>query len=361
MHPEAHAAIGAMLEECGLPVDRPFRVLDIGGQNVNGTAHAWFPFADITTLDLENADINADIFRWDPVPLWDVVIATEVFEHVAEWPRIIEIASQCLRPDGPQLFLTTCASEHRIPHGATGAPAPAPGEHYANVDVIDLNREMRQHFRTVSTRYQFPPGDAYAWGSNYLQHQITVITPTFKGREGMLAEARHSVSQQWLPAVEHLTWNDENREGPAVVRNHLIDNAYTEWVAFLDDDDLLHPNHLYELALAQQQTDADVIWPWFEVTGGSDPFPSFRGRQWDRQDPHQFPITALVRRSALQQVGGFRTIDEGPTDRHGNRAGEDFDLWLRLSAAGFLFYSIPEITWTWRHHARNTSGLPSRR
>jgi glycosyltransferase involved in cell wall biosynthesis len=187
---------------------------------------------------------------------------------------------------------------------------------------------------------------------------ISVITATISGREKFLQEARNSVAAQTYPGrVEHLVERDHAGEGPSVCRNRAVARARGEWLSFLDDDDYFLPQHLEHLFNEAMEHGADVVWPWYRVEGGRDPFPAFRGRQWDPAVPHQFPITALVRTDLFS---GFDTVPDGAVDKHGQRAGEDWRLWLALSTAGAVFHHTPEITWVWRHHGRNTSGLPSR-
>lgn len=165
MHPEAYEGFGWALKEAGLLTDAPYHILDIGGQNVNGTVHDYFPEATITTLDLENADIIADARTWTPAHrVYDVVIATEVFEHVKGWEDIVNTAALALNPHGPGVFLSTMASWRRPPHGATGAPLPVDGEYYANVAPKDLREVLALHFSRFDTQYRYPPGDLYCWG-----------------------------------------------------------------------------------------------------------------------------------------------------------------------------------------------------
>lgn len=193
---------------------------------------------------------------------------------------------------------------------------------------------------------------------------ITVIIPAIPQRTGnLLREACASVAAQQLQPHEVIVEVDHGAQGPAHTRNAALGRVDSKWVAFLDDDDLMAPQHLQRLAEVQQETGADVLWPWFWVMGGTDPFPSHFGRQWDAEHPHIFPITTLVRTEVLRDVGGFRDMGEvaDPNDASRTVAGEDWDLWLRISAAGARFHHVPERTWTWRHHANNTSGLPGRR
>lgn len=161
MHAEAYAGFGWALEQTGIDPLVDWKILDIGGQNVNGTVHDYFPNATILTLDLENADIIADARTWEPTEQFEIVIATEVFEHVEDWPAIIATARKALVDTG--VLLTTCASTGRKIHGATGARKPAPGEWYGNVDPDELADELINHFSACEVRFQEKPGDAYAW------------------------------------------------------------------------------------------------------------------------------------------------------------------------------------------------------
>jgi glycosyltransferase involved in cell wall biosynthesis len=133
--------------------------------------------------------------------------------------------------------------------------------------------------------------------------------------------------------------------------------ARTKWVAFLDDDDELLPCHLEFLVDLATANGADVAYGWFEVEGGSDPFPQHRGRQFDIADPHIFPITALVNRElVVEAAASFRDDPDGT----GNWGVQDLPFWAALWNAGGKFVGAPDITWRWHHHGANTSGVPTR-
>lgn len=55
--------------------------------------------------------------------------------------------------------------------------------------------------------------------------------------------------------------------------------------------------------------------------------------------------SVVMRRDALAAVGGYLPSD-GP---------EDYDLWLRLDAAGFGIAKVPEVLFRWRHHDRRVT------
>lgn len=187
---------------------------------------------------------------------------------------------------------------------------------------------------------------------------VTVVIPTLPARRKThLTRALASVEAQTHLATAVIVERDNDRTGAAATRNRAIEQVETEWTAFLDDDDYLLPDHLAVLCDTAREHDADVVWPWFRVEGGTDPFPMHRGRQWNPQDPHIFPITTLVRTSLLREVGGFSTGTRTAPDGR-VVAGEDWRLWNALSAAGARFRHVDKVTWVWVHWGGNQSGMP---
>lgn len=165
---------------------------------------------------------------------------------------------------------------------------------------------------------------------------ITVVTPTVPGREDLLTECRASVARLGLP---HLVGLDEYREGPAVVRNRLLERVDTEWVLFLDDDDLLLPH--YVSTVQRHLADADVVYTNWYLTGAVDPQPLDRFDPDLLQQRNFIPVTACVRTSALRAVGGF------PVDAR----YEDHALWLALLDAGYRFEHVPVVAWRYRRRS----------
>jgi glycosyltransferase involved in cell wall biosynthesis len=187
----------------------------------------------------------------------------------------------------------------------------------------------------------------------------------------MLVETLMSVAGQSEPPDVIVVAYDTDRSGAAVTRQAGTDRVGTSLVAYADDDDLLHPQHLERLHATLVETGADLVYPWFDVLNGTDPFPQFYGRPWDNGDPHQIPVTFLARTDVIRAAGGWtegwdRSSAEDPgVDVDGNRAGEDWHLLLRLVGNGAKIVHLPERTWIWRHwtagsRVGNSSGLPSR-
>lgn len=145
-------------ESAGMNLSGMLRVLDLGGQDINGTVHGWLPGCHLDVLDIENGPgvtIVGDARKtdwWDGQP-YDVVISTEMLEHLDEWWNSLTTAERVLRPGG--WFIGTCASAGRQRHGATGAPEPAPGEFYENVSASELIDSLRfRNFAEVQVGYE---------------------------------------------------------------------------------------------------------------------------------------------------------------------------------------------------------------
>lgn len=199
---------------------------------------------------------------------------------------------------------------------------------------------------------------------------ITVVTPTIAPRtaDRKLYRACESVENQTYQGdVIHEIVVDEHRQGAGPTRQRGLDAVTTPWVAFLDDDDEFLPQHLETLMTAALENDADYVYSWFIVEGGSDPFPMHFGKPFDPQDPVQTTVTTLVK-TDLAKAAGFvppfehkrPTVGGFIAPPDGNRGGEDWIFTLRCVDLGAHILHVPERTWRWYHHGQNTSGLPDR-
>lgn len=173
MHAEAYMAVRRMIQRTGINREERWTALDIGGAYWNGSARPELPNANWTVIDQAEPTFDlgeqhgwdqyvvADATTWRPTDLsFDVILCTEVFEHVENWRAIVATAHAVLNPTG--IFIVTCASTGRPMHGATGAAAPVEGEWYANVSQRELADELAKWFEDVFTEYTPLPGDAYA-------------------------------------------------------------------------------------------------------------------------------------------------------------------------------------------------------
>lgn len=186
---------------------------------------------------------------------------------------------------------------------------------------------------------------------------ITVVMPHIEEREEELKRAIKSVSEQELKPDAFIVQIDDTQSGSAITRNLALKVVETDWVAFLDDDDEMMPNHLSELSQCAETTGADVIYPGCEVIGGSDPHDRF-GQPFDpdlmRQKSY-IPVTSLVRMSLVKKL--FEEHDEA-FYRPAGSIYDDWGFYLRLLDTGAIFVHHPVKTWKWHHWHGNTSGLP---
>jgi hypothetical protein len=166
---------------------------------------------------------------------------------------------------------------------------------------------------------------------------ITVVTPTVPGREQLLAECVASVDRAGLT---HLVGLDAAGEGPAVVRNRLLEHVTTPWVVWLDDDDLIDSH--YTRIVERHLPAADVVYTAWDLTGADQPRPLPGGFDPGLlQRGNYIPVTACCRVDAVRAVGGF------PADAD----LEDWALWKALAAAGYRFRYVPIVGWTYRRRS----------
>jgi glycosyltransferase involved in cell wall biosynthesis len=140
------------------------------------------------------------------------------------------------------------------------------------------------------------------------------------------------------------------REGRHLVgdnRNFGISLAHGRYVCCLDADDVLQPVYLEVAVFLAEVYGHDIVYPSVQCFGESDAcwliydagFPQIL-------DENQISTVALFRRSAWAHVGGYR--DWGLGQQH---VVEDWDLWIRFLAHGFVAKSIREPLLKYRVHS----------
>lgn len=195
---------------------------------------------------------------------------------------------------------------------------------------------------------------------------IAVVIPTIPSRRKKLEQLLHQIDHQQRRPDEVIVWNDGLGQGAAIARNHAMAEATSDFVAFFDDDDEMYPRHLEHLERTQAQTGADLVYPWHDLLPpapnplkvcGMSPF----GRPFDIAARRQIieginfiPIAVLVRRSAMEAIGGF--CDFGLQEWDAEKC-EVLDAWRRLLQARFTFVHCPKKTWAAVRNGKNTAGL----
>ena len=136
---------------------------------------------------------------------------------------------------------------------------------------------------------------------------VTVCTATIPTRVDLLERASKSVQNQTLKVKDHSIKLDLEKLGQPLILDEIIKEAKTKYVAILDDDDELLPNHIKLLYKKIVETEADLVFPHFKYSNLSDAghLEKFRGLPWDNNNPHQVPITWIAKRETILEVGGF--------------------------------------------------------
>jgi glycosyltransferase involved in cell wall biosynthesis len=214
---------------------------------------------------------------------------------------------------------------------------------------------------------------------------VTVIIPSLPERAEWLERAVRSVDRQSAPAAEVIVHVDRRREGPATARNAALSKVTTEWAAFLDDDDIMHPDHLEVLLAGAAKSGADLIstYPQSDTAGVRDLLVCcYKGvpiigplwvpwgdDQLDHLDARPSPTCPhcgyrrgnfimpnnLVRMDYVDKVGGF-PAPFSMGDHFAGHGAEDYLFLLALLDAGARFHHVTGVrTFTGGSDAPNRS------
>jgi GT2 family glycosyltransferase len=205
---------------------------------------------------------------------------------------------------------------------------------------------------------------------------VSIITPVFNTPRQWLEECAQSVLdqvyEQWeliliddnsddpdlLKFLPELTARDERivltknerRGGISGASNRGLELANGEWIAFLDHDDLLEPDAIFQhVKWLQTRRDADLIYSDEDkLTEEGLDSPIFKP-DWS---PDYFLSCnyichfTLIRAAVLKEVGGFRSEFDG---------AQDYDLFLRVTERTSRIDHIPQVLYHWRRSPGSTA------
>ncbi len=188
---------------------------------------------------------------------------------------------------------------------------------------------------------------------------VSVIIPLFNGEE-YVGETVDSVLAQTLSPSEIVVVDDGSTDASPIIveeypgvqlltnsgkganaaRNHGFRHTSADAVAFLDQDDLWHPQHLQHLSeVLSDRPDSPAAFAG-KATFYDDETPQYSLASPDvkRYDPWEDfpkntlgePALALIRSEALRSADGWSSEYEGCSDYH---------LWLKLALQGPLVVS----------------------
>lgn len=141
--------------------------------------------------------------------------------------------------------------------------------------------------------------------------------------------------------------------GIAANTNIAIAMSSGEYICFLDHDDILTANALYENALAIQDNEYDVLYSdECHYRNGKLVVPFFKP-DWSREllySQNYICHFLVVNKKLVNKVGGLSTKYDG---------SQDYDFILKLSEFTNDFYHIPKILYLWRESETSTASTPS--
>jgi GT2 family glycosyltransferase len=236
----------------------------------------------------------------------------------------------------------------------------------------EYQKWFEQH-RASAQDLQRMRDEARTFGSRPL---ISIITPVFDTPVQWLAEAVNSVLAQAYENWELLLVDDGSTDadllrvlprlaardrrivlralpehgGISAASNHGLAAARGEWVAFLDHDDILEPDALFQnVRLLQENPDLDLIYSDEDkMTQQSFGAPMLKP-DWSPDfflSCNYLCHLIFLRRQLISNVGGFRSAFDG---------SQDYDLLLRVVERTQRIAHIPRVLYHWRRSAASSA------
>ena len=196
--------------------------------------------------------------------------------------------------------------------------------------------------------------------------KISVLMPVFNA-ERFLPETLESFLRNAFEGVELVAVDDGSSDksvelikstvpeakvlkqesgGPSRARNLALRQSQSEFVAFLDSDDLWPDGTLKRLLETIQKAGESIVQGKIETFATGEVAESLKHRM--RPEPFYGVNLGsfLIRRQVAESLQG---LDESL------RFGEDTDFWIRCWELGLPKITIPEVTLRYRLHAHNMS------
>ncbi len=271
-----------------------------------------------------------------------------------------------------QVLLAPYRLPQKLIRALRGHARPPRGRLVRSADTVEYQKWFEQH-RATSEELAAMRAEARKFPAQPL---ISVITPVFNTPVPWLEEAVQSVLAQayenWElilvddgstePALQeylaNLATRDsritvsrlESNRGISAASNHGVAQARGEWLSFLDHDDLLEPDALFQTAkLLQQFPGSDLIYSDEDkLTEAGFERPQFKP-DWSPDffiSCNYLCHLITVRRELVLRVGGFRSEFD---------SAQDYDLLFRVIEQTDRIHHIPRVLYHWRQSANSSA------
>ncbi|MFC3639922.1 glycosyltransferase [Camelimonas fluminis] len=205
--------------------------------------------------------------------------------------------------------------------------------------------------------------------------RFSIVTPTWNTPPALLEAMIRSVQAQWYPHWQLILADDaspspetraalaqisdprvqvlftEQNGGISAATNRAIAAATGDYIVFLDHDDELTVDCLYELARAIRDTDADYLYSDEDkLSPRGWHFEPFFKPDWSPDTLMSIMYTchvSCVRRSLLDETGLLRSEFDG---------SQDWDLVLRITEKAQRIVHIPRVLYHWRVNPGSAAG-----
>jgi len=314
----------------------------------------------IEQIDLDNLNVKAD----NDTNVWNrictkarIVVNRKNFFNPFKWLHWIKQA---------KLEFTLDHRNNQPPSDHTRRKKLSAGEVYVK------NNSIQPHLRELLTT-----------GLKNFSYQplISIIMPVYNVAPKLLIAAVESIRNQIYPHWELCIADDAStrketlnalktfKDDPRIkieyrkenghickASNSAADRAEGEFIALMDNDDLIAPHALFEIVrLLQGHPSADVIY------SDEDKVDTDGTIHYDLHFKPDWSPTLLlaynyinhftcIRRSLFEEVGRFRPGFEG---------AQDYDLLLRVTEKSQKVHHIPKILYHWRAIAESTAAAPT--